>query len=263
MVFAYLSELEDIFSLTPLWSNKKWRPARFKREDFHGDPALDLDEALRRTIEQKTGHRPTGEIAMLANWRYFGFNMNPIVTYYCFNQEGNAVETIVAEVTNTPWRERCAYVLPCDVNSTKQHINFDKAFTVSPFNTLDMAYRWRSNTPDTQLHLHIDCERNGEIITDATLRLTREEMSAACLNRTILRYPWMTLKVVAAIYWQALRLALARVPFFGKNKRSDGSVVQLPPSSPSVASGSNAMTAREAIRNSQKSINRKSGVRPL
>ncbi len=218
MVFAYLSELNQLLSLSPLWSDKKWRPARFKREDFHGDPHLSVDEALRRTVEKKTGRRPAGEIAMLANWRYFGISMNPIVTYYCFNAQGDAVETIVAEVTNTPWNERCAYVLPCDASSRKQRVHFDKAFTVSPFNTLDMSYRWASNTPGKHLHVHIDCERDGATITDATLRLKREEITASVLNKTICRYPWMTLKVVATIYWQALRLALAGVPFLGKNK---------------------------------------------
>ncbi len=223
MVYLNLKEMDEFLSLSRWWSKSRWGIARFRREDFHGDPEIDLDESVRRTIEESVGERPLGDICMLANFRYFGFNMNPIVTYYCFDQTGDSLQYIVAEVNNTPWNEKHAYVIPCEGNcggnNVRQDVVFDKAFTVSPFNHLDMAYHWKSTIPDNRLALHIDSMQGKDKITDATLRLYREEATAASLNRILIRFPFMTLKVISAIYWQALRLALKGVPFLGKNKR--------------------------------------------
>ncbi len=219
LVYLNLKEIDQFLSLSRWWSKGRWGVARFRREDFHGDPKIDLDESVRRTIEESVGKRPLGDIGMLANFRYFGFNMNPIVTYYCFDEGGDSVQYIVAEVNNTPWNEKRAYVIPCNENTMRQDCLFDKDFTVSPFNHLDMTYRWKSTTPDQRLALHIDCMQGEAKITDATLRLQREEATTASLNRILIRFPFMTLKVVLAIYWQALRLVLKGVPFLGKNKR--------------------------------------------
>ncbi len=236
MVYLNLREIDDFLSLSRWWSRSRWGIARFRREDFHGDPEIDLDESVRRTIEEKVGERPLGDIFMLANFRYFGFNMNPIVNYYCFDKTGGGLQYIVTEVNNTPWNEKHAYVIPCDAhlesngegngdgrnrdrNNVRQDVVFDKGFTVSPFNHLNMTYRWKSTTPDDRLALHIDSMQGKEKITDATLRLHREEVTSASLNRILIRFPFMTIKVILAIYWQALRLALKGVPFLGKNKR--------------------------------------------
>ncbi len=219
MVYLNLREIDEFLSLSRWWSSSRWGIARFRREDFHGDPKIDLDESVRRTIEESVGERPLGDICMLANFRYFGFNMNPIVTYYCFDKSGDSLKYILAEVNNTPWNEKHAYVIPCKENNMRQDTVFDKAFTVSPFNHLDMTYRWKSTSPGNRLSLHIDSMQGKEKITDATLRLHREEVTSTSLNTILFRFPFMTVKVISAIYWQALRLALKGVPFLGKNKR--------------------------------------------
>jgi len=73
---------------------------------------------------------------MLTNLRYFGFIINPITCYYCFDETGEKIETIVAEVTNTPWKQRCHYVLAIDEEQQQrgaQHVFFTKEMHVSPF----------------------------------------------------------------------------------------------------------------------------------
>lgn len=220
MMFLNLSELDAVLSLSPLWSTKWWSPARFRRADFHGDPAVDLNEAVKRTVAKSIGRRPEGDVCMLANLRYFGINMNPLCTYYCYDKQGQHVEAILAEVTNTPWHERRAYVLDCQTKGPWQRIRFDKDFTVSPFNTLDMHYAWRSSPPGKKLSVHIDTCTEQKKITDASLRLVREELNGRALGKVLTRFPFMTAKIAAAIYWQALRLFLKGVPFLGKNKIS-------------------------------------------
>lgn len=220
MMYTSLAELDRVLSMSPLWSASRFTPASFRRRDFHGDPRVDIREAVVGTVEESLGWRPRGDICVLANWRYFGFNMNPLTTYYCFDTDGDNVEAILAEVNNTPWNQRRAYVLDCKSDSRKQDIVFDKDFTVSPFNSLDMQYHWRSCTPGESLLIHIDTLQSGAKITDATLCLRRQPLSKARLNLVLLQYPMITLKVLVAIYWQALRLFFKGVPFLGKDKDS-------------------------------------------
>ena len=212
MMYLDLDELPLVLKLSPLWSESRWRPARFVRRDFLGDARLPLDEAVRARVEQETGQRHEGPIRMLGNLRYFGFNINPICCYYCFDPDEN-LRTVVAEVTNTPWNERHSYVLPCDAERRIQRIEFQKQLHVSPFNPMEMKYHWRSNSPQKVLSLNLETETAGEIHLDATLALKRHALDASSLNATIRQYPWMTAKTAYAIYWQALRLWLKRVPF--------------------------------------------------
>ena len=101
MMYLDLSEIDEVLNLSPWWSRKPWRPARFERSDFLGDPALSLDSAVRERIYNETGEAHIGPIRMLANLRYLGFNMNPITSYYCFDKH-ERLQTIVADVHNTP-----------------------------------------------------------------------------------------------------------------------------------------------------------------
>jgi DUF1365 family protein len=221
MMYLDTREIEPIFSLSRFWSLKHFAPAQFKRSDFHVDkknatqsPLPSIDESVRNTLESSLGTRPTGPIRMLVNLRYWGVNMNPISTYYCFDNSGNNLIAILAEVHNTPWNERHAYILTGENFSHKQHVDFPKEFHVSPFNPIDMDYRWRSTTPNNTLALHLENWQSNQKIMDATMTLAREEISAHALNNILIRFPWMTVKVISAIYWQALKLWWKGVPIF-------------------------------------------------
>lgn len=213
MMYLDLAELDTVFAGSWLWSSRGRAVARFRREDYlPGDP--DLRTAVRDTVERETGVRPAGPIRLLTNLRYFGHLSNPISCYYCFNKDDTAVETIVAEVTNTPWGERTNYVLPCDPENSKQRISFDKTLHVSPFLPMDMVYQWFSNTPEQTLLIHLENHQHGKRVFDASLTLQREEATRENLRRVLWRFPWMTMKVTAAIYWQAVRLYFVkRIPF--------------------------------------------------
>jgi DUF1365 family protein len=141
--------------------------------------------------------------------------MNPVSFYYCFDESGTRLETIVAEITNTPWKERHQYVLPVAAGRARiKRFGFDKDFHVSPFLPMDMQYRWSFNQPQNRLFVHMQNRRNGERMFDATLMLKERPVSPWGLLGALATFPLMTLQVITAIHWQALRLWVKRTPVF-------------------------------------------------
>jgi DUF1365 family protein len=215
MLYLDLAELPGLFERHWLWSARRRALARFRREDHFGDPALPLDESIRTLVARETGQRPAGPIRLLTHLRYFGHVFNPVSFYYCFDKDDSRVETIVAEVNNTPWGEQHCYVLPQRMNAGRNgHGRYfpEKVMHVSPFMEMDVAYDWRFNAPAENLTVHMENSREGRKIFDATLVLSREEISSGSLARALAAYPLMTMKVVAAIHWQALKLWLKGAP---------------------------------------------------
>jgi DUF1365 family protein len=216
MMYLDLDELPSLFENRWLWSVKRPAPARFHRADYLGSPDVTLAEAVRREVARLTGGRPRGPIRMLTHLRYFGFSMNPVTFYYCFAPDGRRVETILAEITNTPWKERHTYAL----SSVRPHLGvcderhrFTKSFHVSPFMPMDQEYEWIFGEPGRRLHVHMTNRVGGERVFDASLVLARREISGTALAGVLARHPWMTARVAAGIYWQALRLRLKRAPY--------------------------------------------------
>lgn len=214
MPYICLDELPGLFANTMFWSASAPALGRFKRSDFLGDARVPLQDEVRRRIYEETGIRHSGPIYLLANLRYFGHIMNPIACYYCFSEDEQRLEFLVAEVNNTPWDERHSYVLEGPSDGDWLRTQFDKQFHVSPFNPMGMRYHWRSNTPDHRLVLHMENTCDGDKVFDATLSLAAQPLTAGNLNRYLLRYPFMTAKVGLAIYWQALRLYFKGVPVY-------------------------------------------------
>lgn len=212
MLYLDLAELPQIFDGTPCWSARRRALAWFKRSDYLGPPDVPLDQAVRDLVQAKTGARPAGAIRLLTHLRYFGYCMNPVSFYYCFNESGDRLETIVAEITNTPWKERHQYVLAVPAAARIMRFGFDKEFHVSPFLPMDMQYRWSFSEPAERLFVHMQNLKRDERIFDATLSLRQEPLSAGALLKVLAAFPLMTVKVVAAIHWQALRLWLKRTP---------------------------------------------------
>jgi uncharacterized protein len=219
MMYLDLDELDKVFSQSSLWSMKPWGVARFKRADYLGDPKTDLAQAVREKVKASLDIELDGPVRVLTNLRYFGFIINPITVYYCFDQVG-ALQAMVLEVTNTPWGEKIQYVLNCDPTGQTQRISFNKEMHVSPFHPMTHFYDWRSNYPNEKIAVHMenktcieseDLEINS-VVFDATLSLQREEISSVSLRRILLRYPMMTLKVVMSIYWQAFKLFKKGIP---------------------------------------------------
>ena len=207
MLYVDLAELPRVFAGRWLWSATRPALAWLRRADYLGDPREPLDESVRRLVAARTGRRPQGAIRLLTHPRYFGYGFNPVSFYYCFAADGQTVETVVAEVRNTPWGERHCYVLDAG-GGLAGRLTTDKALHVSPFMPMDVRYEWAFSAPARRLGVTMNLTRDGRRIFSAVLDLRRRQLTSRRLACVLVAYPLMTLKVIAGIYWQALRLKL-------------------------------------------------------
>lgn len=220
-----LDELDQVFAGRWLWSVGRRNLAEFRRSDYLGDPKTSLADAVRDHAETVLGRRPDGPVRLLAHLRFGGHVFNPVSFYYCYRADGSTLDCIVADITNTPWKERHAYVLPMEQahkHARAAHWTFPKTFHVSPFMAMQRDYAWRFTAPGDDLAVHMDVLDGTRREFDATLVLHRRPLNRRGLTRVLLRYPLMTLKVIVAIHWQALRLFLKRVPVYD-HPRKQGS----------------------------------------
>jgi DUF1365 family protein len=217
MLYLDLDELDQVFKTRWLWSSHGPNLAWFRREDYLGGAGCSLKDAVRATVSNADGPLPEGPIRMLTHLRYFGYCFNPVTFYYCFDPSGHHVQSIVAEITNTPWNERKAYVLIPELDEpigSLHRYRFPKNFHVSPFLPMDLDYDWRFQEPGENLDVHMTVKKDQEKLFDASLHLKSQPLNGQNLGRSLLSLLPMTLKVVGAIYWEALRLRLKGIPVY-------------------------------------------------
>lgn len=206
-----LNALSD--TLTYFSAHSKAR-VQFKREDYLGDPSISLKQAvLERMTELNGGKALNGDVFMLGQLRMWGLYFSPVNFYYLRNVEGKYTH-MLAEVSNTPWNERHHYLVNLDTQA-----DTPKAFHVSPFNPMDMTYKWSISQPSSRLSLAMDCVREDKEFS-AGINLTKFTLDNANLSAALKRIPSMTIKTVAGIYWHALKLLLKRTPLYTHPEKS-------------------------------------------
>jgi DUF1365 family protein len=214
MAWLALEELPGALAAHPLWSACRPAPVRFRRRDFHGPPDVALDRAVRDTVARETGTRPVGPIRLLAGLRTWGWSFNPIAFYFVLTADGSEVDVLVAEVTNTPWHERHAYVIPVGAPELAEPVRFAKQLHVSPFLDLDLDHSLsftRPGAPD--LRIRMDDWRGDDREFAASLRLRRLPLDRPTMGAALRRQPVPAQRVSAGIYREALRLRRKGAPF--------------------------------------------------
>ncbi len=216
-LYLDLSELDELRQRLPLFSDRRFAWASMYRPDHLGAEIDSLDDAVRQFVRRTTDTPATGPIRLLTLWRCLGAYFSPINLYFCFAEDrSNQVESIVAEVNNTPWGEQHCYVLWSGNRIGLRHLAFQhpKEFHVSPFMDLDLLYRWQILPPSHRLAVHLGTWREDERLFDATLSLRRRELNSRNWLATTARQPIVPMRILAAIYYEAFQLWIRKCPFF-------------------------------------------------
>ena len=150
-----------------------------------------------------------GHVQLLCYPRLLGYAFNPLSVYYCFDAAGDLV-LMIYEVRNT-FRQMHHYVLPVAPEQRRAELvrqQQDKTFNVSPFIAADMRYHFRVTPPGDAVRIRIlENDADGPLLA-ATFSGRRRPLTTASLAKAFLALPFVTVKIIAAIHWQALRLWL-------------------------------------------------------
>ena len=211
MMYLDLEELPSIFNNFLFWSSKRFNLAWFNRKDHHGNPKNSLSFSIKQLIKKMHGVDFNGPITLLTHLRYFGYVMNPVSFYYCWDENYENIDYIVVEINNTPWGEQYSYVLDTKGESLK--FDLEKKFHVSPFMGMQQEYIWKFNKPNDEITVLMKSYENDKHLLTATLKLCKENITSKSLMIVLFSYPIITMKVIFAIYWQAFKLWFKGIPF--------------------------------------------------
>lgn len=199
MLLLDLDELPALGRRLRLFGHNRARPIAFRDGDHLGPEERPLREKVEAFIRSQGIEPPGGRILLLTHPRVFGYVFNPVSFFYCYDPEGRLVER-VAEVHNT-FGDRHSYTGTTAAGQDK------KVMHVSPFFSMAGSYLWDLPAPEARrVEARVDLTRAGRPLLKARLTLVPEPLTDRALAWAMVRYPLMTLKVVTAIHFEALRL---------------------------------------------------------
>jgi len=203
-VFALLLDLDELENLSDrlrLFARNRPGIVSFHDRD-HGD-GVDLRKWLDASLASE-GIVADGPRRVLCYPRLFGYVFNPLSVWFCHRRDGQ-LAAIVYEVHNT-YGERHAYVLRVGHNDATVRQHCAKDFYVSPFLSMDGAYNFKVRSPRADVMITINEEEGGKPILTATFVGKRKTLTDATLLAMLLRHPLMTVKIIVAIHFEAVRL---------------------------------------------------------
>ena len=216
MAWLDIDRIPELMARSPWTSYNRFNWASFEQRDHFGDPNLTLRHRVGQDALAHGVKLPSGPIYLLTHLRYLGYCFNPISFYFCYDGSGH-LDAVLAEVNSTFWESRNYWLSQQNRQPSANALRYrcPKTMHVSPFMGMDLDYEFVLTEPGRNLVAHMNTmERDSQPFFDATLTLEHQPWTPRNLGRVLLRHPWMTVKVIGAIHWQALLLFLKRVPVF-------------------------------------------------
>jgi DUF1365 family protein len=212
MALVDIDRVAELMAVSWLTGYNRGGLATFHDADHFGAPAQSLRERIRASAERAGRSLPDGPIFLLTQLRYAGYVFNPISLFYCYDH-ASRLHSVLAEVNNT-FGGRHTYWLDGQLDAVAPlRARAAKELDVSPFMPFDMTYDFVISPPGERLLVHMNVEHAAAATPpprcfDATLQLTYRPWTPHEIRRTLIQFPLMTAKVIAAIHWEALRLSL-------------------------------------------------------
>ncbi len=222
-VFTLLLDLDELPLIDKnsyLFGHNCWAPLAFFDRDhgpINGEP---LRPWVERQLKNADLKPDGGPIRLLCYPRVFGYVFNPISVYFCYHKTGN-LSAILYEVCNT-FNERHTYVIPVE-KSERPVIQQScmKSHYVSPFIGIDAVYKFRIIPPGPGVNIVIRQEDKDGLVLAASFKGIRVPITTTTMTHALIKFPFLTLKVMVGIHWEALRLWLKKIPVFPHNTASD------------------------------------------
>jgi DUF1365 family protein len=223
-VFMFYIDLDEIELLRKkLWmfSHNKFNFFSFRDKEHLQLPAENPDttkntkQHIIEYLSRNNININNGKIMLLTNLNVLGYNFNPVSFYFCFDENSEPL-CCVAEVGNT-FREMKPYLLTKEnLTGNKYHLNTKKYFYVSPFIDHDTDFDFNLTIPEQKLNIKIDDYKNGERFFISTLTGYKKSLTNGSLFKYSLRFPFITLKVITLIHWNAVLLWMKKLAYHPK-----------------------------------------------
>ena len=204
-----LDRLDDADRQSPLFGVNRAALYSFHEADHGKRDGSSLRVHAQRCAAEHGIDLIGGKVLLLCYPRLLGFAFNPLSVYFCHRASGE-LALIIYEVRNT-FGDIHSYVLPVkpgEESAAGIRQQQDKQFYVSPFVDMAMRYYFRILPPADTVRLRIlETDREGPLLA-ATFSGRRRALTTTALLRSFVALPLVTLKIMAAIHWEALRLWL-------------------------------------------------------
>ena len=213
-VFSMLLDLNDLANLSNCHKLLAYNSKAFFsiRDEDHGDGS-NIKDWVESVLLDAGLSEANHQVMMLCYPRILGFVFNPLTVFFCYRQNGS-LRAIIYEVHNT-FRERHWYILPVTNNSAniiKQKCK--KELYVSPFVPMDCTYNFFIQPPGDRVRVVIREEDSEGLLLAAAFSGNYSPLNDLTLFKAALRYPLMTVKVIAGIHFEAIRLFFKGIPNF-------------------------------------------------
>lgn len=200
-----LDELHDLDRRLRWFSLNRWNVFSLRNTDHGSGSDIPIRDQAERALREAGIDIAGGRILLLAMPRILGYGFNPLSIYFCHRRDGT-LAALIYEVHNT-FRQRHSYLIASKSEEGPELLQrCAKRFYVSPFLDMDLAYDFRVMLPAERVRVGITASDSSGALLAASLSGEHAPLTDASLMRVFATHPLLTLKVVAAIHWEAVRL---------------------------------------------------------
>jgi len=220
MFYLDLDEIDKLSSRLLLFSRNRFNVFSFRDRDHLVFDKPGVKQNILKYLHDNGVSEEIGRIQLLTNVATFGYNFNPVSFYFCFDKEDKPI-CAVPEVGNTFGELKPFFIDKNNLHNGVFGARMQKNFYVSPFIDHDVFFDFRLSVPGNKLNIKIDDYKEGNRVFTTQLTGNRKSLTDFSLLKYAVKYPLVTLKVIGAIHWQAVKLILKKVHYYKKNEYLD------------------------------------------